>query len=244
LNLTFYEGKIYGLLGLNGQGKSTLIYLLCGLLIPDSGKVIMDGNDTKERLPETLQEIFLVPEELTLPNITFAKYVEYNKVFYPNFSQEILDECVREFELKMDENLGKTSMGTKKKAYISFALACNTKLLILDEPTNGLDIIAKSQFRKLIAGYMTDSRTIILSTHQVRDVENLIDHFVIINNRKVALDKSAMEITRKLAFNQGKVSALKENDQETNIDIEALFTAVVKEEPVIKVIEESGESRE
>ncbi len=234
VNLNFEEGKIYGLLGLNGQGKTTLIYLLCGLLKPSNGTIGFKGKNVSEHLPETLQDIFLVPEELALPSITLEKFVKYQKVFYPNFSQEVFDNCCQEFGIEKDVNLAKTSMGTKKKAYISFAVACNTPLLILDEPTNGLDIIAKSQFRKIIAGAMTDNRTIILSTHQVRDVENLIDHFVILNNGKVAFDKSTLEITQKLAFHNGQISRVSAENEETNIDIEALFTAVIKGEEVIK----------
>lgn len=185
LSLEFKEGGVYGLLGKNGTGKSTLLYLIMGLLRSESGKITMDGIDTRERKPEAMQEMFIVPEEYNMPSVKLDSYVKSLKPFYPNFDEQTLYDCLREFEMPTDINLGALSMGQKKKVYMCLALATRTKLLLMDEPTNGLDIPSKSQFRKVIARGMRDDQIIIISTHQVRDVELLLDHVTIIDDNQV-----------------------------------------------------------
>ena len=181
-SLQLKENNIYGLLGKNGTGKSTLLYLICGMLRPSEGEVLVDGSNSCLHHPEMLSNMFIVPEEYDLPHIRLSHYVKVNRGFYPNFSQEVLDQCLAEFELNGDPKLGQLSMGQKKKVYMSFALATGTRLLLMDEPTNGLDIPSKSLFRRVIARHMTPDRTLIISTHQVHDVESLLDHVVILDH--------------------------------------------------------------
>ncbi len=190
LSLEFKEGGIYGLLGKNGTGKSTLLYLIMGLLKPRMGKVLMDGKFTFDRDPEALKDMFIVPEEYDMPNTTLDKYVNAIRPFYPNFDDQVLKDCLEVFEMPYDVRLKELSMGQKKKIYISLALAIRTKLLLMDEPTNGLDIPAKSQFRKALARGMNDDQIIIISTHQVRDVEAIIDHVTIINDSQVLMNEA------------------------------------------------------
>ena len=237
-SLRLEANNIYGLLGKNGTGKSTLLYLISGLLRPKKGAVRFDGVETCRRLPETLQEIFIVPEEFDLPMMSLNDYVRINKPFYPRFSQEVLENCLNDFELTTDLKLNALSMGQKKKVFMSFALAAGTKLLLMDEPTNGLDIPSKSQFRKVVAQYMTEDRTLIISTHQVHDVESLLDHM---------LDASVAEITDKYVFEyrmpnemddalyaepslQGNavIAPRKADSGETQINLELLFNAVTQ----------------
>ena len=199
-SLTLEENKIYGLLGKNGVGKSTLLYLLAGLNFPRQGKVLIDGDDITERNPMTMCKIFIVTEEFELPNMSLKKYVKINRPFYPDFSEEILEKCLNDFEIGDISDLGALSMGTKKKVYMSFALATNAKYLLMDEPTNGLDIESKSLFRKVIAQNMTDDRTMIISTHQVHDVENIIDHVLILGEKKILLNKSIAELSDEYVF--------------------------------------------
>ena len=244
-SLTLEENNIYGLLGKNGTGKSTLLYLIAGLLRPEKGSVSFDGIETKERKPETLQEIFIVPEEFDLPAMSFRQYVKINAPFYPRFSHEVLESCLNDFDLSMDVNLNALSMGQKKKVFMSFALAAGTKLLLMDEPTNGLDIPSKSQFRKVIAQYMTEDRTLIISTHQVHDVESLLDHILILSQQKLLLDASVAEISEKYTFEyrtpdqmadaiyaepslQGNavIAPRKADSAETQVNLELLFNAV------------------
>ena len=199
-NLTLLPGGIYGLLGPNGAGKSTLLYLIAGALTPKKGEVLYNGTNTRRRLPATLSDIFLVSEEFSLPDISLKRYVELNAPFYPRFSSDDLTRNLDMFGLTPDIHLGQLSMGQKKKVFMSFALACNTSLLLMDEPTNGLDIPGKSAFRRFIASAMTDERTIIISTHQVRDINRLLDHIIIMNQTSLLLNEPVDNIQRKLRF--------------------------------------------
>ena len=244
-SLELEANNIYGLLGKNGTGKSTLLYLISGLLRAKKGTVSFDGIETKKRRPETLSEIFIVPEEFDLPAMSLNEYVRINEPFYPRFSREVLEACLVDFELTTDVKLNALSMGQKKKVFMSFALAAGTKLLLMDEPTNGLDIPSKSQFRKVVAQHMTEDRTLIISTHQVHDVESLLDHVLILSRQKLLLDASVADLTEKYTFEyrtpdemddviyaepslQGNavIAPRKGDSPETQINLELLFNAV------------------
>lgn len=246
-SLKLEENKIYGLLGKNGTGKSTLLYLVAGLLRPFAGTVCVDGIDAFKRCPSVLEEMFLVPEEFDLPSMTLKRYVALNASFYPRFSQQTLEACLRDFELESDLQLRSLSMGQKKKVFMSFALATNTRLLLMDEPTNGLDIPSKSQFRKTVAQNMSEEQTVIISTHQVHDVEALLDHILMLNQRELMLDASIQEIMERYVFEyrmpnqmegvlyaepslQGNavMAQRQEGDAETQVNLELLFNAVTK----------------
>ena len=247
------KGRVYGLLGKNGVGKSTLLYLMCGLLTPKHGRVMYHGTDMRKRLPEALRDVFLVPEEFDLPAVSLAQFVELNSPFYPNFSKEDMMTYLQLFEMDWNIHLGGLSMGQKKKVFMSFALATHTSLLLMDEPTNGLDIMAKSQFRKFIASGMSDERTIVISTHQVRDIDNVLDHVVIMNNSCVLLDESIVRVTERLAFVESDSPVLAEEalyklpsvqgnslllpnreGVETKLNLELLFGAVLANPEKIK----------
>ncbi|MBE6287214.1 MAG: ATP-binding cassette domain-containing protein [Mediterranea massiliensis] len=246
-SLSLEEGKVYGLLGKNGAGKSTLLYLMSGLLTPKKGQVLYRGIDVRSRLPITLRDMFLVPEEFELPAISLRNYMELNAPFYPRFSMEDMVAYLQLFDMNLDLNLGALSMGQKKKVFMSFALAANTSLLLMDEPSNGLDIPGKSQFRKLIATGMNDNRTILISTHQVRDIDRVLDHVLIMDNRHVLFDASTFDICRRFSFVECDdrsllpqalyaIPSLQANllmlpnmsDEETEINLELLFGAVLE----------------
>ena len=193
LSLEFGEGRIYGLLGRNGVGKSTLLYLMSGLLVPRQGRVLIDGQEPRLRQPSLLEEVFFVPDEFALPNISLSQYVKFNGRMYPRFSQEVFDDCLRDFEMTDVKRLGELSLGQKKRVMVSFALATRCSLLLMDEPTNGLDIPAKNLFRKLVARHIADDQTIVVSTHQVHDVDALLDHIVIMGTRTHAVPSSGEE---------------------------------------------------
>ena len=186
-SLSFPQGGVYGLLGKNGTGKSTLLYLISGLLRPRHGEVRVDGMLSANRQPEMQREIFLVPEEYDLPSVSLKSYTRALKSFYPRFSDDLLRKCIEVFDLEMDMQLGTLSMGQKKKVYMCVALATGTRVLLMDEPTNGLDILSKSQFRKAVVQGMDEDKTVLVSTHQVHDVERLLDHVTIINGNQVLL---------------------------------------------------------
>lgn len=200
-SLDVEPGKVYGLLGLNGAGKSTLLYLIAGLLTPAKGSVTYQGLNTRRRHPATLADIYLVPEEYELPKMSLKKYAEVYGALYPRFSTTDMEHNLKIFELDTDiADLSALSMGQRKKVLISFAFATHCRLLIMDEPTNGLDIPGKSQFRRVAACHIDDDSAVIISTHQVRDIDSCIDHVIIIDNSRVLLDESVATITSKLRF--------------------------------------------
>lgn len=201
-SLSLKSGAIYGLLGKNGTGKSTLLYLMSGLLFPRTGTVVYKGMDVTRREVSVLQDMFLIPEEVALPAVTIRKYMEMYAPFYPRFSEEKMQVYLKDFELDDCLNLAAISMGQRKKAYICFALACNVSLLLMDEPTNGLDIPSKSQFRKVMASCMNEECTMVISTHQVRDLESLLDHILIIDNGGLLINSSVSDITNRLCFDE------------------------------------------
>ncbi len=246
-SMSLEANNIYGLLGKNGTGKSTLLYLISGLLRPANGEVKVDGRLVTERQPDMLKEMFIVPEEFNLPAVSLDTYVKMNKPFYPNFSQEVLESCLKDFELPQTLKLNELSMGQKKKVYMSFALAAGTKYLFMDEPTNGLDIPSKTQFRRVIANNMSDERTLIISTHQVHDVETLLDHILILSESEMLLNSTVSKICENYSFEyrqpqemdetviyaeptlQGNAVIAKrgKDDEETQMNLELLFNAVV-----------------
>ena len=201
-SLDLEQGKVYGLLGKNGVGKSSLLYLMTGLLTPKRGQILFHQTNVRKRLPVTLRDLFLVPEEFELPAVPLMRYVELNGGFYPRFSKEDMMKYLELFEMDTDVNLGALSMGQKKKVFMSFALATNTAFLIMDEPTNGLDIPGKSQFRKFMAAGMSDEKAMIISTHQVRDVDKILDHVILMDYSKILLNESTARINDVLLFDE------------------------------------------
>ncbi len=253
-SMTLEKGNIYGLLGKNGAGKSTLLYLMSGLLTPKSGSVEYLGANVRRRLPATQREIFLVPEEFELPRVSLVSYIELNSVFYPRFSKEDMVTYLHCFDMEIDQNLGELSMGQKKKVFMSFALATHTSILLMDEPTNGLDIPGKSQFRKFIAAGMDDEHTIVISTHQVRDVDKVLDHILIMDKSRILLNKSVNEITDNICFSESNDQKVPEDTiysmpsmkgnylvspntyhEDTELNLELLFNATLSEPEKIRM---------
>ncbi|MDX5421464.1 MAG: ABC transporter ATP-binding protein [Hymenobacteraceae bacterium] len=247
LSLTLQPGYIYGLLGKNGAGKSSLLKLIAGLLYPNSGESKVFGFDAQDRKPVMLQDIYLIPEEFNLPPISLSTFVKVNSVFYSKFSQNQLNAYLAEFELAEDAKLSTLSYGQKKKFLIAFGLATNARVLILDEPTNGLDIPSKSQFRKIMAAALDEDKIIIISTHQVRDLENLIDSIVVLERGNIIFNHSIAAISERLAFEynlagvpdeeiiyaeelQGRKAGITKNlaGYDSRVDLELLFNGIIK----------------
>ena len=198
LNLQFAAGSICGLLGKNGVGKTTLLKIIAGLLFPNYGDCHVLGHKPQQRLPQFLQEIYFIPEEFYVPAVTGDTYVHLYAPFYKNFDNKILHNALNEFDLPSNKKLTTLSYGQKKKFLVAFALATNCKLLLLDEPTNGLDIPSKSQFRKLLAAMLTTDKSFIIATHQVRDLESLIDTVVILDEGRIVFNQPIYESTENL----------------------------------------------
>ena len=256
LNLQVAPGHIHGLLGKNGEGKSTLLKLISGLIFPEKGEIEVMGFTPQKRNPEMLRDIFFLPEELPVFSLKIADFQKAYAPFYPNFSAEQFDNYLKEFEIPFKNlKLNKLSFGQKKKVFVAFGLATNTKILLMDEPTNGLDIPSKGQFRRMVASVTDETRCIIISTHQVRDLDSLIDSIIIMDGHEIVFNESIDAITEKLLF---KVYDKDEKDnsviyseddlrgfyqvrenlnhEESKLDIELLFNSVNTNKKRIKEI--------
>ena len=246
MSFTLEQGKVYGLLGENGVGKSTLLYLIMGLLRPSKGTVLVDGHEAWKRHSGTLAQFYLVPEEIDLPAMRLSAYVASRRPFYPKFSDEVLGDCLQEFQLPADVALNSLSMGAKKKVLMSFGLASGARYLLMDEPTNGLDAASKKQFRRVIARYADEERSLVISTHQLHDVEAMLDHILILKDSGLQLDESAASLTSRLSFcsltaeemedrevlyaersldGYAALCRRREGDEETPLALELLFNA-------------------
>jgi ABC-2 type transport system ATP-binding protein len=200
LNLQLEPGHIYGLLGRNGMGKSTLLRSMAGFLFPQQGKIGVLGFEPRKRQPAFLQRVFLLPEEFYLPPMEMGRWVELYSAFYPAFNREQFEQAAVGFDLLVNARLDEMSYGQQKKVLICFALATNANLLLMDEPTNGLDVVSKSQFRKVMAGAVDEAKCIVISTHQIKDLENLIDRVTIIDEGKILFDQTIDAIAERLLF--------------------------------------------
>lgn len=248
LDVGLQRGSMYGLLGKNGAGKTTLLKLIAGLLFPQDGSINVFGEDPTNRTPGLLADIFFLPEEFYLPALSVREYVSVYAPFYPKFDHEMLDRQLKEFDIRIEKKLNALSYGQKKKFLIAFGLASRASLCLLDEPTNGLDIPSKSQFRKVVASSLNEDRIFIISTHQVRDMEFLIDPVIIIDEGKIIFQESYDDIVSRLTIkhvrslpedaqviysqeeiNGYKIVTSQDGSEETTIDLETLFNAVLSD---------------
>ncbi|MCF0211157.1 MAG: ABC transporter ATP-binding protein [Bacteroidales bacterium] len=254
ITLALQNGRIHGLLGKNGVGKTTLLHLIAGLQFPEKGTVMVDDIEAKSRDVHFYQKMFFLNDDMPETDFTIKMYEKVNAKFYPQFSHEDFIKYLEEFEVTdLKQKISKLSFGTRKKVYIAFGLACNTTLTLLDEPTNGLDIPSKASFRKIIQYAMTDDKTMIISTHQARDLQNILDNIILLDETSVMLNATTEEITSKLWFGiEDKVSSTKKilyqedtiaglstvranyNDEESNLDVEMLFNAAFSNRELFK----------
>ncbi|MBN2766166.1 MAG: ABC transporter ATP-binding protein [Paludibacteraceae bacterium] len=253
LSLTLDAGRIHGLLGKNGEGKSTLLKLISGLVFAQSGEIDVLGFHPQKREPQLLSDIFFLSEELPQINLSIEKFEKVYSPFYQSYDAALFNRFLSEFEIKDKKaNMTRLSHGQKKKVMIAFGLATNTKLLLMDEPTNGLDIPSKAQFRRMVASVIDDQRCLVISTHQVHDLDGLIDSISIMEQHKIVFHYTISEISDKLCFRmvdhiapktdcvysedtlRGRIEiCINEKHEDTKVDIELLFNAVVSNQQQI-----------
>ena len=251
ISMELPEGRIYGLLGENGVGKTTLLTLLAGLKDVDNGSLEIDGQKPFDRKPSFLSNIYYLPDEVPAPRRKAIEFARDHGQYWTNFSIDKFIEVMKVLDTDTDQRMDQMSYGQLKKTFISFALACNTKYLFMDEPTNGLDIPSKAQFRKAVSRYTSDDSTLLISTHQARDLEAIIDPIIILDRRDVLLNASLDEIAEKLYFDYttdanpealyqemvpgGNIQVLvNKTGAESKVNIEALFNAVLLHKNEIK----------
>ena len=253
INLRLEGGNIYGLLGENGVGKTTLLTLLCGLKKPQTGSIVTDGRDPFRREPSLLGEQFYLADEVAPVHQKAEAFGAQTGVLWPAYDQAKFLEILKELEVDAGQKMDTMSAGQLKKAWIAFALACNARYYFMDEPTNGLDIPSKSQFRKAITKYTAEDTAVVISTHQVRDLEDIIDPIIILDKEDVLLNAGVQQISDKLFFDYGTeihpealyleqtpggVIQVYPNTggEDSKVNIEALFNAVHAHKDVVKAL--------
>jgi ABC-2 type transport system ATP-binding protein len=251
ISMELKPGRIYGLLGENGVGKTTLLTLLCGLKKTQTGTIQADGQNPWDRQPSLLQDQYYLPDEVAAVNDKAISWAKATGIFWPNFDLNKFESILREFEVCPTQKMNAMSAGQLKKTYIAFALACGTRYLYLDEPTNGLDIPSKAQFRSALMKYTAEDSTIVISTHQVRDLENIIDPIIILDRRDVLLNATIEQISEKFYFDYGTtlhpealyseqlpggfIQVLPNTEKaDSKVNIEALFNTVHKHKDLVK----------
>ena len=251
ISMKLNEGRIYGLLGENGVGKTTLLTLLCGLKKPQTGSIDIDGYNPYDRKPSFLADQYYLSDEVAAVNMKAIDYARNYGKFWEKFDMGKFLEIMKVFENDPEQKMNKMSCGQLKKTWISFALACNTRYIFMDEPTNGLDIPSKAQFRKAVTKYTSEDSTLVISTHQVRDLENIIDPIIILDRQDVLLNATVEEISEKFYFDYsnekiegalysemtpgGCVQVLiNTSSEESKVNIEALFNTVHLHKELVK----------
>ncbi len=251
ITLNLEEGRIYGLLGENGVGKTTLLTLLSGFKKPVSGSIDIDGRNPFDREPSLLSSIYYLPDEVPAPRRVAREFaIDYGQ-YWTGFSIDKFSQIMKVLDTDETKRMDQMSYGQLKKTMISFALATNARYLFMDEPTNGLDIPSKAQFRKAVSKYTSDDSTLLISTHQARDLEAIIDPIIILDRQDVILNASIAEISEKLYFDYstqinpdalysemvpgGCIQVTPNPEQaDSKVNIEALFNAVLLHKDEIK----------
>ena len=253
ITMNLEEGCIYGLLGENGVGKTTFLTLLSGLKKPQLGEIDIDGHKPYDREPSFLADQYYLSDEVAAVNMKAIDYARNYGKFWENFDIGKFKEVMEVLENDTGQKMTRMSFGQLKKTYIAFALACNTKYLFMDEPTNGLDIPSKAQFRKAVTKYTREDSVILISTHQVRDLENIIDPIIILDRQDVLLNATIAEISEKLYFDYssepmenalyremipgGNIQVcLNQTGEDSKVNLEALFNTVHQHKELIKGI--------
>ena len=255
LQTTFAQGNIYGLLGANGSGKTTLLKTICGVLFPLDGEISAMGYTPQKRESDFLKEIFYVPDEFSLPTLTVEKYVDTYAKFRPNFSRQKFESALKAMNFTFGEHLHRLSLGNRKKFLISFALACNCPLIVMDEPTNGLDIETKRSFRSLLAAEDLTDKLIIISSHAVADLEHILSAVAIIHDGEIAINSTMEEIASHIAFTSsansnnalyvdGLRAIVKAETEWNDVDLEMLYMAVHKSSDFRKYVIDNFSGKE
>lgn len=259
LSLQLKSGAIHGLIGKNGEGKTTLLKLISGLIFPINGNIEVMGFEPRKRHPKMLENIFFLPEEILNSSLSIESFEKVYAPFYSDFSSGSFYKYMNEFTIDSHtQNISEMSYGQKKKFLIAFGLATNAKLILMDEPTNGLDIPSKRQFRRMVSSVINENNCILISTHQVIDLENMIDHIIIMDNHEIIFNKATTNILEKLQFRTSVEKEITEStiyseetesgysqimENETGIvsklDIELLFNAIINSSDKIKSIMEA-----
>ena len=195
LSLTVPQGAVYGLVGPNGAGKSTLIRHITGIFRPDSGTVTVDGQAVYEN-PAVKAQIAFIPDDVFyFPSANLAEMRRFYQAIYPDFSAERCDRLRNAFSLDESIQLRRFSKGMQKQAAFLLAISCVPKVLILDEPVDGLDPVMRRQVWSVLMQDVAErGTTVLLSSHNLRELEDVCDHVGILHAGKLLLERPLAEM--------------------------------------------------
>ena len=195
LNMTVPKGSIYGLMGLNGAGKTTIIKHLAGFLIEDSGEITIDGQLVPDN-EELKKRVLFIPDELFFfRGYSMKEMARYYKGIYPNWNQERFEAMTKDFQLNDGSNIGKFSKGMKKQAAFCLAMSAMPDYLILDEPVDGLDPIVRHKLWHYIMSDVADREmTVLISSHNAKEMEDVCNYIGIMSHGKMILEGDLLEM--------------------------------------------------
>lgn len=255
LSISVKPGQIVGLLGLNGAGKTSLLKLIAGALYPQRGEITLFGKPTLHRNPDVLADICFVPEDPWGPALTPEAWLARYGVFRPALNRNLFFTLLEEFQVDRTKLISRMSYGQRKKCALAQAMASGSSLVLLDEPTNGLDIPSKAQFRRSLAMVDVQETMFIISTHQARDLENVLDPILIIHEGTLLCGFPAAAVNERFSVRRvekldglpvvyaeqgslGYQAVLAEPG--SGADLEILFTAAIQNPDTFRQALESG----
>lgn len=211
INISVKEGEIYGFIGPNGAGKSTTIKTLLNFIYPTSGDALIFGMDSVKESEKIKEYIGYVPSEVRYyDDVKVKDIIKYAQSFYPKSKKEYVDRICNELELDMNKKMGELSLGNKKKVAIAQSLINNPKLLILDEPTNGLDPLMQKKLFNILIEEKEKGNTVFLSSHNLVEVQNLCDRVCVIKEGKIVdiieIEKSKTELKLKVTLSSSDIT--------------------------------------
>lgn len=192
VSLKIEEGKITAVLGINGAGKSTLLKIIAGIIKPNSGEVIIDDKKINESIYKKL--IFVADCETHFPGFTIGEMIDFYKDFYETWNDEKADEMLEFFNLNKDDVIDSLSKGNIAKVKLVLGFSLDMKYILLDEPFSGIDIFKREEFVSIMARYMDENQAVILTTHEISEIEPIVDHVFILNDGRVVSDFEAEEM--------------------------------------------------
>lgn len=216
---------VHLLLGENGAGKTTLLHIMAGLLRPSSGECLLDGDNVARRMPSDMSRIFFLGENITFPADTVNEMARIHGCFYPTFDPEILRQNLSDFGFTGDESLKSLSLGNRKKSQIAYALSLRASVLLMDEPTNGLDITSRQTLQSMLVRCLDESQTLVISTHSILEMQNLYDGIMMISKGHLLLSMPTDEITRRLAFHTSPIPPVEYLYKETKMGLHQYICA-------------------
>ncbi|UPA31135.1 ABC transporter ATP-binding protein [Terrisporobacter glycolicus] len=186
------EGKVIGIFGINGVGKSTILKSIASVIRPDKGKILIDGEEMN---PKLYNKIAFVPDMDTyFPHLTIKDTFAFMKEFYENWDEEKAIKLLEMFNLTEDKMISTLSKGNRARIKIILGFAQNAKYILLDEPFSGIDIFKREEFIKVMIEYISPEQSIIITTHEIAEIEDIVEEVVILHEGKLAFNFNVEDV--------------------------------------------------